>query len=496
LNTEKIPHVLSGDEASSGLSAVEFINGETDNIFSVGWFSFPSFFYFIQSIPIRLLGQTTPALRLLSASGGALTVVAVYWLARELFGELTGLVAGIYMAGFHYHINFSRIGLNNIWDGLWFVVTLGLIWKGWRTEQRRYFIFSGLSLGLSQYFYVSSRLIPVIIIIWVILVSLIDFSRLKRLWAEFFLVALVALVVFLPLGVFFANHMAEFSAPMNRVTIFGEWMENTMRITGKSYSAIMFEQLKTGFQGFTHVPLNFWYEPETPLLRPFAATAFLLGMILLVIKPKDDRFLLLGLWVFSFALTISFSESAPAAQRFVGVTPATAILVGFGITESLKQIGEIWPGIQKLLVFLSLAIVSIISLDDIRFYFFEYVPNSQFGGDHTLIAQDLADLLQNRSSECRVFFFGAPHMGYKSISSIEYLAPHIEGIDINYPWKSPGDPASIGNHLLFVFLNDHEADLKAVRESYPNGTLREVYRKYPAKGLLYWSYEVINDEDQ
>jgi len=273
-------------------------------------------------------------------------------------------------------------------------------------------------------------------------------------------------------------------------------MENTMRITGKSSTAIMLEQLKTGFQGFTHVPLNFWYEPETPLLRPFAATAFLLGLILLMIKPKDDRFLLLGLWVFTFALTISFSESAPAAQRFVGVTPAVAILVGFGITGSIKQIGLIWPRIQKPLIFLSLALVLALSLDDIRFYFFDYAPNSQFGGDHTLIAQDLADLLQNRSSDCRVFFFGAPHMGYGSISSIQYLAPHIEGIDINYPWNSPDDPAAIGNHLLFVFLNDHKADLKAVQKSFPDGTLREIYRKYPATGLLYWSYEVIIEEDQ
>lgn len=491
INTAEIPHVLSGDEASSGLSAVEFIDGRMNNLFSAGWFSFPSFFFFIQSIPIRLLGQTTPALRLLSAFAGALTVGAIYLTGRAMFGELTGLAAGIFMAAFHFHVNFSRIGLNNIWDGFWFITTLGLFWQAWKTEKRIAFILGGLALGFSQYFYVSARMVPFLLIGWLVCVGLLDRARIKRLWVDFLLAGLIALVIFLPLGVFYATHPEEFTAPMNRVSIFGTWMTATMEFTGKSFGQLVWEQLKAGVQSFTHLPLRFWYEPGTPFLRPVAATAFILGLILLALSPKDDRSILLGLWVFAFVLAVSFSESTPASQRFVGVAPAAALLVASGFTGVTGIFSRLWPRIAKPLAYLCLLLVLLMSLDELRFYFLEYAPVSQFGGDHTLIAQDLADYLQTKDSHWKVLFFGWPHMGYHSIMSLPYLAPHIEGTNIDYPWDPEYPPGLSEGKWVFVFLSSHEADLHAVQSQFPKGHLREVYRRYPGEGVLYWTYDVV-----
>ncbi len=490
VNTEELPHVLSGDEASSGLGAVDFIAGRMDNIFGVGWFSFPALFFYIQSLPIRLLGQTTPALRLLSALAGTLTVGAVYLTARAMFGELVGLAAGIFLAAFHYHINFSRIGLNNIWDGFWLTAALGSFWMGWRSEKRLYFVLGGLALGFSQYFYVSARIIPLILLAWLFFASLVDFGRFKRLWLDFVLAGFLALIVFFPLGIFFLNRPAEFTAPINRVTIFGVWMNETMALEGKGFWQILGDQLLAGVQGFTHLPLRFWYEPQTPLLRPIPATAFLLGLLLLAVKPKDDRFQLLFLWVAAFVLTISFSESAPASQRFVGVAPAVAILVAYGVIGAAEQFARLWRSLAKPLAALGLLAVVLISVDDARFYFFDYAPNSRFGGDHTLIAQDLADYLQTKSSDWKVAFLGFPDMGYYSIMSLPYLAPHIKGIDINYPLKRDRVPDFGAGRWMFVFLNNHLEDLDAVQYTYPFGTLREVQRRYPEKGVLYRSYEV------
>jgi len=491
LNTTQIPHVLSGDEADSGLGSVDFIQGKMNNIFSVGWYSFPSLFYFLQSFSIRWFGQNTEALRVFSALAGSLTVGAVYLVARSMFNEWTGLAAAVFMTGFHFHINFSRIGLNNIWDGLWFVVTLGLFWLSWRSEKRSDFLWAGLALGFSQYFYVSARMIPIIAIAWLTLVGILDFSHFKRVWIHYAFTFFVALIVYLPLGVFFLNFPDEFMSPMNRVSIFGRWMEETIRITGKSFWELVLEQLSTGFQGFAHIPLRFWYEPGTPLLRPFAAVAFFLGVITMAVKPKDDRSLLLGIWLIAGGLSISFSESAPAAQRFVSVAPAAAIVVGVGITEFFSQLGKIWPRLSRLLILAGLLTALAISLDEMRFYFYDYTPTSQFGGDHTLIAQDLANVLQERGSEWRVLFFGLPHMGYQSIKSLPYLAPHIQGMDFHSVSELPPDLSVMGSHLILVFHNQHEQDLKAIIDKYPGGKLRQVMRRYPAQGVVYYSYELI-----
>ena len=87
LYLNNIPILLSGDEASSGISAVAFIDGSTNNIFRMGWFSFPAFHNWLQSIPIRFLGQNTPALRLTSVIAGSLTVGVVYFVGKSLINK-------------------------------------------------------------------------------------------------------------------------------------------------------------------------------------------------------------------------------------------------------------------------------------------------------------------------------------------------------------------------------------------------------------------------
>lgn len=114
LSTGTVPAVLSGDEASVGLSALGFLEGKTGNLFGVGWHAFPSLYCFLQAVSISLLGMTTQALRLPSALAGALTVGAIYLMGRSMFGPRAGLLAACILMLSHVHIHYSRLGLNNV----------------------------------------------------------------------------------------------------------------------------------------------------------------------------------------------------------------------------------------------------------------------------------------------------------------------------------------------------------------------------------------------
>ncbi|MBN2548226.1 MAG: glycosyltransferase family 39 protein, partial [Anaerolineales bacterium] len=151
VDTAHIPVVLLGDEGSAGLSAINFINGQTNNIFGMGWRSFPALSFFIQSIFIKAFGNTIEALRVPAGVVGALTVIAAMLMARAMFSERVAILTGVFLAAFHYHIHFSRIGLNNVYDPLFYVITLGALWYGWHKERREYFLIAGLALGLAQY---------------------------------------------------------------------------------------------------------------------------------------------------------------------------------------------------------------------------------------------------------------------------------------------------------------------------------------------------------
>jgi len=472
VNIPSIPINLSGDEASSGLNAVAFIKGHTDNIFRVGWSSFPSFHAYLQSIPISLFGQTVFAVRFLSVVAGALTIGAVYLLVKTMFNERTALLSTIFLATLHYHNNFSRIGLNNVWDGLWFVVVLGLLWYGWEKEKRNAWLFAGFALGISQYFYVSVRSLFGIVPVWILVVGFLDKPKFRRNLRSIIFMMFIAVATIFPLARFYIQNPNEFMAPMRRVSILGPWMDFEVHLTGKQPWQILLNQIQLSFLGYTHIPLTFWYKAGVPILRIVPAALFYLGIVSLIQKLRESRVLLMGIWLVTVGVMGGLSESAPAAQRYMAVAPALAIIVGLGMDTIVNQLSNLWKSRQTLLTSLAILVMVIIGGDELRFYFYDHIPKSDFGGENSMVAQRLADYLQDKPEDFQVLFFGSPRMGYYSISSLPYLAPHIHGMDMNHSWDSDENPEPTSNHLIFVFLPDHYDQLELVRVDYPSGEER------------------------
>ncbi len=499
-NVARIPIALTGDEGNMALSAMNFIKGETDNIFVLGWHGFPSLYYFFQSLFIRIGGNTIEALRVPAGVVGALSVVSIFFLARTFYGNRVALFVGILAAAFHYHIHFSRIGLNNIWDAWLYVVALGLLWYGWDREKRSAILLAGLGMGLAQYFYMASRMLPVIALAWLVLVGLLNRSRLKRLLPDLILMWLVTLVVVMPLVVFYSHHLDDFWGPLRGNSIFGPWLANEAANTQQPAWLIVLRQAWKGFAAYTFIDLNAWYHPGTSLLRTGQALFFLLGLIQMLTQWRDSRTLLVGFWLIGGALTGGFSESTPAAQRYVAAAPACSLVVAYGVNLVLVWLEEFWSERKRLFQAAAIILVFTLAADDLRFYFYEYTPQSYWEGKYdftgygSAVAQYLIEDLKDEPADWKVYFFGSPVMGYYSINSLPYLVPQIEGVDLNYPWRSTQNPpVEEQDKLIFVFLPGHETDLQGVREDYPGGYF---YRQYYRNGsMLYSVYRYSKTEN-
>jgi 4-amino-4-deoxy-L-arabinose transferase-like glycosyltransferase len=487
-DTTNIPRILTGDESSSGLSAVGFLEGSFNNLFTVGWYSFPSFYYYIQSISISLLGQTAAALRIPSAIVGGLTTASIYLLGRYLYDHRKGLLAALFLSGFHLHVHFSRIGLNNIWDGLWFVLTLGALWLGWHRNRRGFFLLAGLCLGFSQYFYTGARMLLGVIPLWLIVVTLFNWKKLKDNYINLILMVLITLIVILPLAWYFINHPNQFLAPFARVKTFGVWMENEITLQNKKPWQIMINQMSLSLQSFISIPIMFWYPAGVPLIRSTSSGVFFIGLGLLLLRIKDSRTWLLFFWMAAFVLAGGLSVPVPAAQRLVGVTPVCALIIGFAVGEIADLLTKLWEKRAAVFNIAAIIVILILVISDINFYFLEFTPLASLGAGNGQVAQTLAYYLQEKSEDWQVAFFGVPRMGYHSISSLSYLAPHIEGVNMDHPWGSDQNPELTSDHVIFVFLPNHEDNLRAIQEAYPTGELAE---EYESDGdLLYWYYEV------
>jgi hypothetical protein len=266
----------------------------------------------------------------------------------------------------------------------------------------------------------------------------------------------------------------------------GAWMAHEVGLTGDPAWLILLRQINLSFQGFTQIPLDMYYQPLTPLLRPISAFIFLLGLSLLLVRIRDRRAALLVLWIVSFGIMGGFSVNAPAAQRMVAVSPAVAIVIGYGLEQlaTLMNLQLVRPAHWVTIVMLLFTIA--VGLDELRFYYFIYSNANVYGSPSDFVAQKLADYLKIQEGSREVYFFGGS-MDYNSIPSIAYLAPQAKGFDMKNAWGSPDNPKVSCDKAIFVFLPEREADVHAVEASCPNGRLQEEFYK---GGALYWLYDM------
>ncbi|HET7012069.1 MAG TPA: hypothetical protein VFI11_14935, partial [Anaerolineales bacterium] len=392
-----------------------------------------------------------------------------------------------FLTASHFHVNFSRIGLNNVWDGLGYVVALGAFSHGWRTGRRASFILGGLALGLSQYFYASSRMLIFLVLGWLVIAGLLDFQRLKARLPDLVIASAAAVVPLIPLIAFYVRYPNEFMAPLARFSILGERMRDAIMLSGEAPITIALRQLGLGLKAFTVEPLHGWYRPETPILRAIPAGLLLLGIVLMLLRLRDERTWLVITWILAFGVVGAMSESTPASQRYVSVAPALSLGLAYGVEEIARLFRQAWPRVANAITVASVILVAVVAADELRFYFVEYTPKSQFGGDNGMIAQRLANRVRGLPPTTQVGFFGSPRMGYQSIPSLRYLAPQVRGVDMNAPWGSPENPALDGEPLLFVFLPERETDLRTALADLPGGRLTE--EASPRGGILFWVYE-------
>ncbi len=461
-NLTNIPVNLTGDEASAGLFSVEIIDGKWNNIFRTGWFEFPSLYFLIPATSISIFGRTILGLRLPSAIAGSIIVGLLYLLGRVLYNHRTGVIAAALLSASHFHIHFSRIGLNNIWDGIFFVSFTGLFWRAWQKQSRNLYLFAGLVLGLSQYFYASARMLPGLLLIWLVIFAISDWRKFKTQLGNFGYLLWLSILVYAPLFIYTVGRMDQFMAPLSRVAI----KPLTIGFTDKLL--IYMQQLAKGFGAYNLVDLRHWYTPGVPMMLYIEGSFFMLGILLFVAQWRSPKSWMLFSWLAAFSVMGALSESVPAAQRFTASAPAAMLVAAFALDWVLNRLALMWKKIPHL-VFNGIAwlIVLAAMLMNLNFYYSQYTPDSYHKDHNTLLAQRLADWLLANPRDWNVYFFGH-RMGYYSIRNIQYLAPFATGYEMIEPWGSEKNPVVEPGDDLFIFLDQREDDLLAVKKQYPS----------------------------
>ena len=492
-----IPPALSGDEAGSGLFSVEIVKGLINNPFTTGWYHFPSLFSMLPALAIALGGQTIAAVRIPSAIAGALTVLGIYGLGRVMFGRSTGWVSAILLAGSSYHIQFSRLGLNNIWDGFFIVLIFMLFWSGWKTGKRGYFVGAGALLGLSQYFYVSAYVVPIIVLVWLFSLVVAERQQLRQRLADLLAMGVLAAVVILPLALHYFNYMNEFWEPLARGSGIPQIISDFQYDPFIGWINLLWN-FGNVILAFVTTPLISFYTLQRPLLPAILVPFFILGMGIVVFHLRDTRYRLLFFWGILVIVLNVLSLFPPAAHRYVLGAPFAFLATAVGLMAVVRWVVDRWPRIREI-VYGAALLISLVTVGlELQFYFLMRGPVFGFysyAGDkidiNSVVAMRLAIYLEGFPEGTQVIFFGAPVMWYHGYPQLVYLAPQVQYIDVDEGAAPPELTLSSGHHLLFVFLPNRLADVDRVERQYPGGTARWISSQQGASPLFF-VYEITS----
>ncbi|MBI2640313.1 MAG: glycosyltransferase family 39 protein [Candidatus Sungbacteria bacterium] len=380
----EVPPGLYPDEAMNGNNALEAIATGDFKVFYPENNGREGLFINLQALSLRLFGIEPWALRIVSAIFGTLTILGVYLLTKELFGQshwlrntkeyeitknnlsyfrtnsyFVALLSSFFLATSYWHINFSRIGFRAIM--IPFLATFGIYFllKGLRQGKILDMVWAGIFIGLGFHTYIAFRFIPFVLavpLIWYLWKWWKNTDTNIRMNTNYtnkycapcavLLFFLITFVVALPLGLHFVQNPQDFLGRAGDVSIFSsisplkEFIKSNLATLGMFF-----------IRGDCNWRHNFACQPQ---LQSVVAIFFLTGFILMLRQlffratsyKLQTTSLLAWLLFMSLPATLT-REGLPHALRSIGLIPPVMILSGLGAWWIYQKIIN-WLDLQKL----------------------------------------------------------------------------------------------------------------------------------------------------
>lgn len=475
----RAPYVLSGDEGSAGLNGWEFVQGKRDNLLGLAWFSFPALYFWLLSIAQSIFGRGVEAIRWVSALGGALTVAAVYVVARSMWSRRAAIWGAMWLSTFHHHIFFSRVAYNNIWDGFFFILAAGALWTGVQQSRRTAFLVAGLALGLSQYFYTTSRLGLLILLLWTLHLS-VRSSKDAPLLPGLTCTALIAASVAMPLVLLYAAHPDMLLFTSSRVSMLVPgWLTEAAAALGTTPVGLILEQAWVTFLGLSVAELQgVYYGSGVPLLFGLSALLVWAGLAWALVHFRDPRGSLQWLTLVGTVVVGGLSIQAPNAQRMLLLPPVLALAVACALEFAHEMALRRLPRGRYIMTLLLTGLLLGSMLQNLRFFYLDYLPRERYGSLNGEVAQAMIDLLQEEPGHPRVYFLGGERMAFHSIPSLPYLLPNVEGQTITARSDLPLEIEQQVDTSIFIVLPAQAQALEQIQERFSSGKPIPIYNRY------------------
>lgn len=497
-----VPFNIFPDEVMTGAVAERaYLNGASPapSLFSTLWsdVELPTLWFAIVAGALKVCGVTLAAVRLPSALFGAATVVPFYAFVRNVWGRVAAIAGATIMAVSASNVHYSRMAIHITTPFFWTLCFFFLL-RGLRTRRPVDWALAGMTAGLSEHFYYGTRLLPFILIGFVLYLLVVHWCQAKRYITQVTWLVLGYLVGFGPLLSYFVTHRGFY---YERGAGLMTW--NRLPVSGQDWQQMwhtLWPIMSENLLGIsTHSAQDIVY--YAPLLLIPEAALLVLGVALLIWRWRHPAaFILLlsgaGVLFVGGTLILYPNSSPPMLVHWTPAFPAfyTAIAVPIGAWAASAKI---WLSAKSRWIATAVVVLVLMTLayGNIQFYFFKYYANPEsLRNDRYKAAQRLYEVQTTQSrymaslgtTYCVVVVGKSPYPYDSEIT--RYLVQHQEYIPTYDPEAQLPLTSSAGKGLAFLFFPGNEQYKERIRERYPGGKTEEV--RNPVGRHVFYAYVI------
>lgn len=416
---DSIPPGLWYDEALYALDGFRVSQGYFAWFFDEHGHPREPLFPWMLGAAFALIEPTVLVARGVSALWGSLAVALFLPVARRFLPPGWALAATAAFAAFRWHIHFSRTIFRAGLSAPLVLLTLWMFLR-WRENRRPLdAALCGVSAGLCLYTYISLRIVPLLLLIWILTMLYTRAVSLRSVWKQAGLMFVTAGLVFLPLGFDYVQNPSHVTGRTDEVTMF----EKDVEMVRPDGTAEVQRVRKTAGEVLTGLADNargvalVWFVkgdyvprhgvPYRPVFDPVTGLAFASGLVLVLgslvrYRRRDSATeasggllgpVILLSWFGGFCAASVFSYGAPNILRMQGAQPVVILLMILGLKWLLQRLPSgVTPAVRHTVAGLILSVFAAVQLNDyFRVFPADLRVRSAFGADFFYAPAKAAD---------------------------------------------------------------------------------------------------------
>ena len=404
-----LPTPFSGDEAAFVMQAERVGHLEIRNVFESGYQGHPNAFWWTLYGFIQVFGDSVWGARFYGVVVGTAAVPIVYVLLRSLFTRGVAITGALYLAAYHFAVNYSRQDMNNIADTVTVSLVAFFLWRA-VSHQRAYdYTAAGLLGGLGFYMYAGARAVIPIIGLVLLCTLVLNRARSRQILAGSAYLGAALVTALAPLGLYWIENPDQFMDRLRQIGIYQSgWLTAEIAKTGKNEISILIEQAKMAFGAFGYYSdLSPFYRSPMPLVDHASLPFFLIGLTVAAARFYQPRyFILLAIFVVVVGTGGVLTVQPPQSQRFLGTVPVVVGFIAVGANTVAGSLVRIRPRLPS--GFIAGALIAALAVYNVYYYFVPYQDGEYYSDFNTRIADRAAGYVTALPQETSVFWQGAP----------------------------------------------------------------------------------------